>query len=72
MVVVLVVPLPEALGSRRCPWEIVTDDASLGGNVGASGFGSGGGWEIKNARCRKMEDMRCKKHDDLVKGQVRW
>ena len=38
----------------------------------ALGSGRVGGWEIKNARCRKMEDARCRKHDDLVKGEVRW
>ena len=54
------------------PWEIVTDNVSLGGNVGALGSGRGGGWEIKDARCRKMEDRRCRKHDAFVKGGVRW
>ena len=54
------------------PWEIVTDNVSLGGNVGALGSCRGGGWEIKDARRREMEDRRCRKHDAFVKGGVRW
>ena len=50
------------------PWEIVTDDVSLGGNVGAWRSSRGGGWEIKDARCRKMGDARCRKRDGLGKG----
>ena len=69
----LIVPLPEALGRLPLPLprEIVTTDVSLGGNVGAWGSGRGGGCEIKNARCRKIEDASCRKHADLVKGKVR-
>ena len=40
--------------------------------MGALRFGRGGGWEMKNAKCRKMEDAKCRKHDDLGKGEVRW
>jgi len=40
--------------------------------VAALGSCRGGGWEIKDARCRKIEDARCRKHDDRVKGGVRW
>ena len=36
------------------------------------GSGRGGGWEIKNARCRKIEDAKCRKHSDTVKREVRW
>lgn len=59
------VPLP-------LPREMVTDDVSLGGSVGAWGCGRGGWWEIKNARRRKIEDEKCRKHGDLVEGEVRW
>ena len=46
------------------PWEIVTADASLGDNEGAWRSSMGGGWAIKNARC--------KKHGDLVVGKLEW
>jgi len=75
LVIGLIVPLPEAWGRLPLPlpWEIVTADVSLGGNLGAWGSGRGGGWDIKNARCRKMEDATCRKHGDLVKGEApRW
>ena len=50
------VPLTEALGtlSLSLPWEIATADVFLGDNEGAWMSGRGGGWEIKNARCREM------------------
>ena len=38
--------------------------------MGALGSGRGGGWEIKHARCRKMEVRRCRKNDAFVKGGV--
>ena len=38
---------------------------------GTWGSGGGGGWEIKNARCRKIESARCRKHGGLVNGGVR-
>ena len=40
--------------------------------MGALGSCRGGGWDIKDARCRKMGDARCRKHDNLVKGEARW
>jgi len=40
--------------SLPLPWEIVTADVSLGDNAGAWVSGRGGGWEIKNARCREI------------------
>jgi len=40
---------------------------------GRMGSGRGGGWEIKNATCRKLEDATCRKHGDLMKGEApRW
>ena len=53
------------------PWEIVTADVSLGDNEGAWESGRGGGWEIKNARCRKTENARCRRYGDLVNGRIR-
>ena len=71
MAVGLIFPLPEVLGRLPLPipWEIVAADVSLGGNVGAWGSGRGGWWEIKNARCRKMENARRRRHGDLMKGK---
>ena len=40
--------------------------------MGARWCGRGGGWEIKDARCRKMGDARCRRHGDPVKGEIRW
>jgi len=48
------------------------ENVFLGGKVGALGSGRGGGWKIKDATCRKMEDQRCRKHSAFMQGGVRW
>jgi len=40
--------------------------------MGAFGSGRVGGWEIKDRRCRRIEDGRCRKHSAFVQGGVRW
>ena len=58
LVVVLVVSTVGGVGKSPLPspWENLTDDVSLGGSVGALVSSRGGGWEIKDAKCRKMEE----------------
>ena len=42
-------------------------------NEGAWGSGGGGGWEVGDAGCGKIENARCKKHGNLVnEGVRRW
>ena len=53
------------------PWEIVIADASLDGSVGSWESVRGGWWGIKNTGFRKIENARCRRHGDLVKGGVR-
>jgi len=40
--------------SLPLPWVIVTANVSLGDNEGAWVPGRGGGWDIKDVRCRKI------------------
>jgi len=42
--------------SLPLPGEIVTADISRCGNGGARVFATGGGWEMKNASCRKDDE----------------
>jgi len=42
--------------SLPLPGEIVTADISRCGNEGASVSAMGGGWEMKNASCRKDDE----------------